>query len=143
MRLDEYKNILVALDVFAEYEAVIARGIKMAGEGSTVSLVHVLTPEAVYAPYGAIFPTDLLGQIREQADNKLKTIANVNGVNPENIHLPVGRPADEIQNLAQKLDADLIVIGTHGRSGFGLLLGSTANAVLHGVKRDVLSVRIK
>jgi universal stress protein A len=36
----------------------------------------------------------------------------------------------------------LIVIGTHGQKGLQLLLGSTANAVLHGAGCDVLAVRI-
>jgi universal stress protein A len=41
------------------------------------------------------------------------------------------------------LEAQLgIVIGTHGQKGLQLLLGSTANAVLHGAGCDVLSVRI-
>jgi universal stress protein A len=55
---------------------------------------------------------------------------------------PIGHAATEIQRVARDLDADLIVIGTHGRHGLGLLLGSTANGVLHGVKRDVLAVRV-
>jgi universal stress protein A len=38
--------------------------------------------------------------------------------------------------------ADLIVIGSHGRHGMGLLLGSTANAVLHGSPCNVLAVRL-
>jgi universal stress protein A len=41
------------------------------------------------------------------------------------------------------LDVDLIVIGSHGREGIQRLLGSTANAVLHGAPCDVLAVRIK
>jgi universal stress protein A len=44
--------------------------------------------------------------------------------------------------MADESNADLIVLGTHGRSGIRLLLGSTANAVLHGAKQDVLAVRI-
>ncbi len=40
------------------------------------------------------------------------------------------------------MDADLIVLGTHGRHGLGLILGSTANGVLHGASCDVLAVRI-
>ena len=55
---------------------------------------------------------------------------------PEN---PVGyEPA-----LGAIIHADLIVLGTHGRHGLGLLLGSTASGVLHGCPCDVLTVRIK
>ena len=61
---------------------------------------------------------------------------------PRPINVEIGSPADEIHHMAEKLNADLIVIGTHGQSGLRLLLGSTANAVLHGVKRDVLAVKI-
>jgi universal stress protein A len=54
----------------------------------------------------------------------------------------IGSPAVEIRELAASLGVDLIVIGTHGKHGLGLLLGSTANAVLHGVPCDVLAVKI-
>ncbi len=54
----------------------------------------------------------------------------------------VGRPGSEIRRQAEENDADLIVIGSHGRHGIQLLLGSTANSVLHGAACDVLAVRI-
>ena len=38
--------------------------------------------------------------------------------------------------------ADVIVVGSHGRHGLALLLGSTANGVLHGATCDVLAVRV-
>ncbi|MCZ6869325.1 MAG: universal stress protein, partial [Gammaproteobacteria bacterium] len=57
-------------------------------------------------------------------------------------HVCVGNPASEIHRLSEAEGVDLVVMGTHGRHGLGLLLGSTANAVLHGVKCDVLAVRI-
>jgi universal stress protein A len=47
-----------------------------------------------------------------------------------------------ILGAAQDHGADLIVVGSHGRHGLALLLGSTANAVLHGAPCDVLAVRI-
>jgi universal stress protein A len=37
---------------------------------------------------------------------------------------------------------DLVVVGSHGRHGLSLLLGSTANGVLHGAGCDVLAVRV-
>ena len=54
----------------------------------------------------------------------------------------LGRAADQIHELAKHRDADLIVIGSHGRHGWRRLLGSTANAVLHGAPVDVAVIRI-
>ena len=53
-----------------------------------------------------------------------------------------GHPGAEIRRAAEELSADLVVLGTHGRHGLALLLGSTANAVLHGATTDVLAVRL-
>jgi universal stress protein A len=55
----------------------------------------------------------------------------------------VGATKSEIIRVAKEWEADLIVIGSHGRHGWALLLGSTANAVLHGAPCDVLAVRVK
>ncbi len=45
--------------------------------------------------------------------------------------------------FAKQDNIDLIVVGSHGRHGLALLLGSTANGVLHGANCDVLAVRVK
>ena len=50
-------------------------------------------------------------------------------------HLTYGQPRQEIHRLAEEQGCDLIVVGSHGRHGLALLLGSTAN--------DVLAVRLK
>ena len=56
----------------------------------------------------------------------------------------VGSPVDEICGLAKKYDADLIVVGTHGRRGVSrLLLGSVAEGVLRSASSPVLVVRQK
>ena len=53
-------------------------------------------------------------------------------------------PADieGLVKIAREKSIELVVIGTHGQKGLQLLLGSTANAVLHGAGCDVLSVRV-
>ena len=48
----------------------------------------------------------------------------------------------EVNFLPSDIAADLIVIGSHGRHGLALLLGSTANGVLHGAPCDVLAIRV-
>jgi universal stress protein A len=48
----------------------------------------------------------------------------------------------EIYEIAKENDIDCIVLVTQGQAGIQLLLGSTANGVLHGVSCDVLTVRV-
>jgi len=53
-----------------------------------------------------------------------------------------GAPKQEIVQLAEREQVDLIVVGSHGRHGLSLLLGSTANSVLHYAKCDVMAIRL-
>ena len=63
---------------------------------------------------------------------------------PVTQHLVItGHTETEIHRLAQEKEIDLIIVGSHGRHGLALLLGSTANSVLHGANCDVLAVRVK
>ncbi|MFB3104756.1 MAG: universal stress protein, partial [Pseudomonadales bacterium] len=64
------------------------------------------------------------------------------GVPEDRQYLIFGRPESEIHRIAESKEADIIVVGSHGRHGLALLLGSTANGVLHGAKCDVLAVRV-
>jgi len=53
-----------------------------------------------------------------------------------------GSPADAILRIARELESDLIVLGTHGRTGLAhLLLGSVAEKVIRGARVPVLTVR--
>lgn len=61
----------------------------------------------------------------------------------ERQHIEIGNPAGAVRRAAEAYRADLIVVGSHGRLGLGLFLGSTANGVLHGCSVDVLVVRIR
>ena len=55
--------------------------------------------------------------------------------------LEFGSIKNEVLKVAQENDIDLIVTGSHGKHGLALLLGSTADAILHGAKCDILIVR--
>ena len=54
-----------------------------------------------------------------------------------------GVPKQEIIHIADQEQVDLIVVGSHGRHGLSLLLGSTANSVLHYAKCDVMAIRLR
>ena len=57
--------------------------------------------------------------------------------------MEIGSPKAEIIRIAEDMGADLIVVGSHGRHGIALLLGSTAASVVHHAKCDVLAVRLR
>jgi nucleotide-binding universal stress UspA family protein len=57
-------------------------------------------------------------------------------------HLPKGWARDELPLLARRLGADIIVLGTLARSGVpGLLIGNTAEAILHQIDCSVLALK--
>jgi universal stress protein A len=138
----EYQNVVVALDIYSEYEMVLERALKIADTSKHLHLVHVTLPQVYFEPYGAAFNSDFVTDIREQAKTRLNSIAEKYHIQADQVHALLGDPAAEIHKVAEEVKADLIVIGTHGQSGLKLLLGSTANGVLHGVKCDVLAVKV-
>lgn len=144
--MSNYKSILAAIDINADYENVVNKALSMCESPQDLSLVHIRLSSAYIQPYLYGYGAEYAGlkdsERQARAKTKLDEIANKFGIKPENVYLKVGNAADEIKKLANENQADLIVIGTHGRSGFKLLLGSTANAVLHGAQQDVLAVRV-
>ncbi len=137
-----YQKILVALDINSPGNLVMSKALAVADSPSKLNLLYVTFAQTYFEPYGIAFENDELINLQEQSEHRLEEIAVTSGVPKENTHVVVGSPADEIHRYAERIEADLIVIGTHGQSGLKLLLGSTANGVLHGVKCDVLAVKV-
>lgn len=80
---------------------------------------------------------------RDVAGAALKGLGDAFEVDADHQYLERGHAPTQILRLAKDTGADLIVVGSHGRHGLRLLLGSTANAVLHGAECDVLAVRVE
>jgi universal stress protein A len=93
---------------------------------------------------GQMFPTglELEEKLAEQARTKLAQWGRELDVRSEDQQVEIGATKTEILRVANERGVDLIVVGSHGRHGLGLLLGSTANAVLHGAPCDVLALRV-
>jgi universal stress protein A len=144
-----YDNILVAVDRTDDAEQVIKAAQEFAkGNSPTISVVTVVWPisdyyTSYYLPYDDLNGKRIEKEAKEQAATWLSDLTKRCGIDAKTLEVTVGRPAVEIRRLAEKLDIDLIVIGTHGRHGVGLMLGSTANAVLHGTQCSVLAVRVR
>ena len=142
--MSKYQTILLAIDLTDEADEVAEKAISIQqDENCHIHLVHVVEP--ISFAYGGDIPMDfstIQEDIQQQAKQQLAKIGQRYQVPEERQHLVMGRPETEIHNQAETLNADVIVIGSHGRHGLALLLGSTANGVLHGAKCDVLAVRV-
>jgi len=80
----------------------------------------------------------------DQARERLAVFADrYPGLTADQRHLAYGQPRQEVHRLAKEQGCDLVVVGSHGRHGLALLLGSTSNDILHGAPCDVLAVRLK
>jgi universal stress protein A len=143
--MSTYKKVLVAIDLSNESTRVIARARELVGgDSSRLSLVHVVEPVAAAYPIDAYAMN--ISRMQEEAlaiaTERMEEIGKQFDVPAQRQHTVVGSAATEIRALAQEHVVDLIVIGSHGRAGWKLLLGSTANKVLHGAHCDVLTVRV-
>ncbi len=142
------RQVLVAGDLTDEADEVLAAARKLAdeldGELTVMTVVKPLT--MVYGDIGmgpiANGSIDFETEALANARTRLTALAAEYKVSEGNCQIVLGAPAPEIRRAAEEMDAEIIIIGTHGRHGLGLVLGSTANAVLHGVPCDVLVVRI-
>jgi universal stress protein A len=141
-----YRHILLTAD-FSEYgETIATRAKSLAGSfQAKLSILHVL--DDIPMPdtgYGTLIPVDEASEydLLEAERGKLLALGAELGVDSADLWLIWGVPKDEIVRLAEKIAADLIVVGSHGRHGLALLLGSTANGVLHHAPCDLLAVRI-
>jgi universal stress protein A len=97
------------------------------------------------AGYGADIPfnMDLTTELMAEAKKRLGKLAQKLDITEDNLWLEIGSPKTEIVRVAKENKVDLIVLGSHGRHGLALILGSTANGVLHHADCDVLAVRLR
>jgi universal stress protein A len=142
-----YGKILLAVDFYELNSQMTLRALDVVDKfGSELSIIHVVEPASMSDPvYGVVMPFDfdLTGQMVEAARVRLAKMAENLGVPRDRQWVEVGSPKAEIVRVAAEQSIDLIVIGTHGRHGIAVLLGSTASSVVHHAGCDVLTVRLR
>lgn len=138
-----YQNIVVAIDLGDECMTVVERARSILQAEGQLLLVHVAA--AMPMAYGAemmieqpLIQHEQMDRMREQ----LYRFAHGIGIDVSSCRLEFGDTRHEIHRVAREENSQLIVVGSHGRHGLALLLGSTANEVLHGSPCDVLAVRL-
>lgn len=143
-----YQHILFAADFSDDALRVGERAREVAQRcGARLSLIHVVEDINISLGGGyellPVLPELPDEALLREAREMLRELAQRLGVEHAETGV-VNAPSTKegILDAARECGADLIVVGSHGRHGLALLLGSTANAVLHGAPCDVLAVRI-
>jgi universal stress protein A len=145
--MSNYTHILVAVDFSRSADLVLTKASDMAHrDNAKISLLHVVE----FLP-----PVDSIGEpfvtsnweidedgLLERAEQSLKNLSDKHKLENVEIAVRLGTPKHEISQFVKENKCDLIVMGSHGRHGLSLLLGSTANAVLHAMPCDILTVKI-
>lgn len=142
----KYTQVLLAIDLHPDCDkTTFEKAAAIAKDcGAKLSVIHAIEHISAYGIAQA-YPTvlDLEEQIVNDAKKELEKMAKEWSIPLKDQYVEVGPPKSIILARATELKADLIVVGSHGRHGLSLLLGSTANAVLHHATCDVLAVRVK
>lgn len=144
--MKSYRRIVVGVDFSPGSQAALGAVEAMAGKGPmTVHLVHVLEPPAYLLPPPSA-PLLFERNRKEDAEARLKRLADalrrrVGDDVTVRIEHGTGLADVEICKAAERVRAQLIIVGSHGRRGFHhALLGSVAERVARLARRPVLIV---
>lgn len=138
-------RILVPTDFTESSDRALDYAVALAERlGAKITVMHSYEIPIVGFPDGALVASaDIATRIADASTQALQKIVDryaARGVQLESV-LREGVAYEEIRSVADEMDADLIVIGTHGRRGLArALLGSVAENVIRTVTRPVLAI---
>jgi nucleotide-binding universal stress UspA family protein len=145
--MKSFERILVPVDFSKHSERAVRVAAELARRyGGALEIIHVYDPVAYALPGDySLFTAQQLDALCAEFERRLaamKDLARASGVSQVKTHLRRGPCATSICELAREGAFDLIVMGTHGRSGLSrLLLGSVAERVLRSAPCPVLTVK--
>ncbi|MEX2352691.1 MAG: universal stress protein [Gammaproteobacteria bacterium] len=145
--MSHYKQLLVAVD----FSDPSIRALQVARDigkrlNAKLNIVHFVPMRIMDMGMegGVDFIEEMHKSELEEAGGRLEKFVRENTMADDEVekHLRSGEPAAEVGPMATELDADIIVIGTHGRTGLKhLLMGSVAENILRTAEIPVLCVR--
>ncbi len=142
--LFKLKRVLVPVDFSDCSKKALAYAVPFAKQfGAEIVIAYVVQPYIPVPEMINVDTTAILVQMRESGKDHLEKLRlSIAGDVKIKTLLRVGNPAHEIVNAADELDADLILLSTHGRTGLGrVFLGSVAEHVTRYARCPVLTVR--
>ena len=141
-----YTKILIAVDG-SEYSVHAARkGLELAHQlCAKAALLFVIdTAKAMGNVDAGILPDQALIVLKKEAEDTLDQLVHMYNGGEIMKFMPEGHPREDILKMGESWEADLLVIGTHGRTGIThLLTGSTAEFLVRHSKMPVMVVPAK
>ena len=145
--MSEYSHILAAIDFSAAADQILKKAHEIAKRNNAkLSLLHVVE---YLPPIDSAFDPMLAGNwmldedtLVENARQTLEKFSERHGLQDVHLAVKLGTPRQEITSYIKDHQCDLAIMGSHGRHGLNILLGSTANAILHAMPCDILTVKI-
>lgn len=141
-----YEHVILATDLTPGSEQVADKAQIIAERAKAkLSIVHVVehTP-LIYgsSQFSVSMDSNLEDNMKAQANQALNEMGERIEVPVNQQHIRHGSPKEVVNEMVESHGIDLVVVGTHGRKGIKVLLGSTANAILHVAKCDVWVVHL-
>ena len=145
--MSDYTHILMAVDFTESAEQILARALDIAEHNNAkLSMLHVVEymPPVDYVndPMVSNWVVDD-NEMLEQAKKSLQKFSKQHSVKNVDLNVQFGRPKHVISQFVKDQQCDLVIIGSHGRHGISMFLGSTASAVLHAMPCDILTVKLE
>lgn len=142
--LPSFKRILLVTDFSSAAEVAVpfARRLADLYEPATVFVSHIL-PEPELATAGEPVKADKAEQERQAAEGQMEKLLKQNSFGEAHVETVIrqGSVAEVVGSIIEEKKVDVLVVGTHGRSGVGkLLLGSVAQRIFNTASCPVLSV---
>lgn len=141
------RRILVALELNSEIASeVLVKARELCGTDDELAVLNVVDPTTLAYVADPSMTGKMMQANYEQAllsarDQLIKLCAPYD-IGPEACEVRYGRIAHQVHQRLDEGDFDVLVVGSHGRSGWRRLLGSVAASILHGVPVDTWVVKI-
>ena len=135
-----YGKILIPVDMSHTEKAadMIAAGRKIGNADAEFLLVNIV--HSVPAMAELSVPVEFFDRAREEATKALEDVAAEAGIKAT-VVVQIGQPASDILSIAEDMNADLVIIGSHRPGLQDYFLGSTASRVVRHAQCPVLVMR--
>jgi nucleotide-binding universal stress UspA family protein len=144
--MQPYQRVMVAVDRSTHSQRALECALTLAPDADFL-LVH-----ALHVPFKGFLGTETIQQITREGEDRIRSDIDTDvgaavqktRVSPKwTLQIATGLPNEVLKAAAAQFDADLIAVGTHGRSAIGYaVLGSVAENLLADSSTDVLAARV-